>query len=795
MSRYLYRRMNREFRKVKFRAAGSIALVMVAVATYVSMSSMMPSTMTSLEDKVTELALSDYTVHVWSANESLGDAVRAIPGVATVEHRITYQSRIYYQKGGAVQTYSATLVGIEPYEPPSVSKFEMREGDGSFFTGDGNGTALLDKGFALAKEFPVGGEVSVKTMTGNIDVKVIGRVFSAEYIFMPINPQSVIPMPGMLAVLVVPIDWLRASFGLSSAYVNEFTMLFDEGRDQAALQAAVDRALAPATVVYSIPKDQVYGYALVHEDLKSGDEFSGMLGLMILLVAFFVVYSSFARIVQEQRSEIGVLRALGYSRVSVLGSYLYMAGILGLIGSIIGILISFPIGRSLTDFYVDMVVHTSASSFAMSTNAAISGLIFGPATAMMACGIAVWGTVSMEPQAAIKGMSQKRKVRTPKERIRGSHVGRRSSYITYYTTRSISRHKSRTALTVVAISFAIALGCMPILLIASFSNSMKESVTSYEHWDLVVDYAIPLDETTAQTVSTPGIVETVQISKFVKEWRKGADSGMAVVIGLDTSQTLHTFAIEKGRVARGPGEVMVGYKLSNDYNIAVGSTIEAATATGNATLTVTAVVDDMIGQLFVDLPMAREMAGVLTFGGMYVKAEAGAATQVREALLGNLLVADVQFRDAMQSGLLDLMSSYATLLYIFALFGVTISTITIANIVFVGVLERYYEYAQLRAVGYSRRSITKSILMEILIVLAISSIVAAPLSYAVIVGFASEYKNFWPVYTTILYLGDWLGYLIVVALTFAFGFLAAVPGIRYVSRMDIAKTVTGGQFG
>jgi len=168
---------------------------------------------------------------------------------------------------------------------------------------------------------------------------------------------------------------------------------------------------------------------------------------------------------------------------------------------------------------------------------------------------------------------------------------------------------------------------------------------------------------------------------------------------------------------------------------------------------------------------------------------------VKEVLLGNILVADVQFRDAMQSGLLDLMSSYTALLYIFALFGVTISTITIANIVFVGVLERYYEYAQLRAVGYSRRSITKSILTEILIVLAISSIVAAPLSYAVIVGFAPEYKDFWPVYTTILYLGDWLGYLIVVALTFGFGFLAALPGIRYVNKMDIAKTVTGGQFG
>jgi hypothetical protein len=29
----------------------------------------------------------------------------------------------------------------------------------------------------------------------------------------------------------------------------------------------------------------------------------------------------------------------------------------------------------------------------------------------------------------------------------------------------------------------------------------------------------------------------------------------------------------------------------------------------------------------------------------------------------------------------------------------------------------------------------------------------------------------------------------------AFGLLAAIPGIRYVNRMDIAKAVTGGRFG
>lgn len=60
---------------------------------------------------------------------------------------------------------------------------------------------------------------------------------------------------------------------------------------------------------------------------------------------------------------------------------------------------------------------------------------------------------------------------------------------------------------------------------------------------------------------------------------------------------------------------------------------------------------------------------------------------------------------------------------------------------------------------------------------------------------AARYTDFWPIYRTTLYLRDWLGYLIVVGVTFGFGMLAALPGIRHVNRMDLANIVAGGQFG
>ena len=67
MVNYLIRRMNRELRKMKYRAIGSAALIILSVTFYIGMAGMVPNTENALEDKVEELKLNDYLVHVNSA--------------------------------------------------------------------------------------------------------------------------------------------------------------------------------------------------------------------------------------------------------------------------------------------------------------------------------------------------------------------------------------------------------------------------------------------------------------------------------------------------------------------------------------------------------------------------------------------------------------------------------------------------------------------------------------------------------------------------------------------------------
>jgi putative ABC transport system permease protein len=786
--------MNRELGKAKFRAIGSSALVFVAVAAFIGFSAMVPSALTSLENMVESQNISDFIVHISDGNQSDETLVSEIPGVEVVDHRISVNSHMrYIDNDGMEQTIPATLVGIETYRAPLVNTIVDRNGDDVSFGGPD--TVLLEGGFAEAKGIEPDDTISLQTPSGYIGCSVVDRVFSPEHIMMPLNPQSVIPLPGTLAVVYIPIDTLREAYGFPGDYLNELLFLFDEVHDTDAVMSEITESLSGSTVTFTQQREELYGYSLIKEDLAQGESFTGIIAFLILLAAFFITYSFFSRMVDEERKHIGILRALGYSRRSVLAAYIYMAFIVGMAGSLIGIVLGVPLGSVISNLYVETVIHASSAQLVLRTDTLLMGLMFGPATTVLACAIAVLGTVSMEPHEAIKDMRTQRTARHWKERRARRSPWLNLSYITVYTLRNTFRHKRRTTFTVIAIAFSIVLGAMSFLMVESFSNSLRSSITDHEKWDLVVDYSYPLDPAVADSMSVPGMDEAVQISKLAVTAELGGVSNQVTLTGLPLDQTLHEYSVMEGTAATSWQDIMVGYGTYHDYSLEVGGWITLETTKGSVDVQISGMLSDMVGEFVVSMEVVGMLTDEPVFTGMYVLCEQGEVDSVLSALEAFPYVANVQEQDEVTSGLVELMQSYNTALLAFSMVGVTIATLTIANVVFMGVLERQREYGQLRAIGYTKRDTSKSIVTEILAMITIASIVAIPLLIMVMEGIVGMFREFYPTYSTELYLEDWYGFVLVVVLTTVFGLLAAVPGMRFLNRMNIAKTVAGGRFG
>ena len=298
-------------------------------------------------------------------------------------------------------------------------------------------------------------------------------------------------------------------------------------------------------------------------------------------------------------------------------------------------------------------------------------------------------------------------------------------------------------------------------------------------------------------LARPGFLLAARYSRVrsYSSWSSGAASGQTVVTALPMGQTLHGTQLTEGALASSVQEVMVGYAMAKDFGFVVGDSVSLDCGYGPSDFTVSGVHADSLGQVIMFTEAAEALVPELPVIGLLVKCSDGSVQEVADGLSALPAVANIQLSGEMENGLLSYMTSYNSVLYAFSMVGVTISTLTMANVVFMGVLERQREYGQLRAIGYTRRDMGKSIVTEIVAVVAISAAAAVPLLYLTLESLVGTFREFWPMYSTILYPADWLEYFVVLGMVLAFGLLAAVPAIRYVNRMDIAKAVTGGRFG
>lgn len=90
----------------------------------------------------------------------------------------------------------------------------------------------------------------------------------------------------------------------------------------------------PETFVFT--RDINTGYVGFENDANIVNEVAKVFPVFFFLVAALVCITTMTRMVNEQRTQIGVLKALGYSSRSVISGYLFYSGSAGFLGTLIG---------------------------------------------------------------------------------------------------------------------------------------------------------------------------------------------------------------------------------------------------------------------------------------------------------------------------------------------------------------------------------------------------------------------------------------------------------------------------
>ncbi len=126
-------------------------------------------------------------------------------------------------------------------------------------------------------------------------------------------------------------------------------------------QAEIDDIEAPST--YLLKRDSNVGYVCFESDSTIVGSIANVFPVFFFLVAALVCMTTMNRMVEDQRTQIGVLKALGYSSFSIMGKFMFYSGSAAFIGTSMGFMLGTIVFPKAIWYAYKMMYNTNELSY------------------------------------------------------------------------------------------------------------------------------------------------------------------------------------------------------------------------------------------------------------------------------------------------------------------------------------------------------------------------------------------------------------------------------------------------
>ncbi len=220
-------------------------------------------------------------------------------------------------------------------------------------------------------------------------------------------------------------------------------------------------------VWYILDRNQNSGYAGFIQDTESINNLSLVFPIVFFAIAALVSLTSMTRMVEEERQELGTLKALGYNKFQISLKYILYSSLACIIGGVIGMNIGFQLlPRIVWDMYEMMYTMPSIIISFNYENATI-GIQLMYICIVGATLYSILKELTHTPATLLRPKAPKIGKRVLLERI--TPIWKRLNFSQKVTIRNIFRYKKRFLMTIIGI-----FGCTSLIL-AGFG--LKDSIS------------------------------------------------------------------------------------------------------------------------------------------------------------------------------------------------------------------------------------------------------------------------------------------------------------------------------
>ncbi|MDD6038040.1 MAG: FtsX-like permease family protein [bacterium] len=547
---------------------------------------------------------------------------------------------------------------------------------------------------------------------------------------------------------------------------------------------------------YVLDRNTNVGYVCFESDSNIVAGVANVFPVFFFLVAALVCVTTMSRMVEEQRTQIGVLKALGYGNGSIMGKYVFYSGSAAISGCIAGFLLGtwgFP---KVIWFAYQMMYNMGNIFYVFDTGLAVISLL-----ASVACSVGVtimtcWVVLTDAPANLIRPRAPKNGKRTILEYV--PIVWNRLSFLQKVSLRNIFRYKKRFFMMIVGIS-----GCTALLVtgygikdsVSGIADLQYEEVQVYDIEMKFTD-SLSLDE---QEKFTESIADSYDKVAYRMEQAMDLEFGgqtksiyMEVPEVVSEHEDIWYLHDGAGNRLKYPGEneAILTEKIAGQMGIQVGDRIVLRDSKMNQMeVKVIGLCENYVyNYVYIDpityenqmqeTPKIRSAYGIVKEGVDLHEAAAMAAE--KEKVLSVQVIQDMRDRIA------AMMKSMDIIVVVVIISAAALAFIVLYNLTNINIMERLREIATIKVLGFYANETALYVFRENFLLTAIGALVGLLLGKWLHRFVMSK------IVIDMISFGCFvspLHYVLSVVFTFAFAIIVNVFMYKKLDRIDMAESL------
>ena len=450
--------------------------------------------------------------------------------------------------------------------------------------------------------------------------------------------------------------------------------------------------------------------------------------VFFFLVAALVCMTTMTRMVDEQRNEMGTLKALGYSKLQIASKYIIYALIASILGSILGCSLGMYLFPTVifnawnTLYNIDQIKFLFQPGLILLASGSVTGIT------LLATLYSIYSELIEMPSQLMRPKAAKAGKKILLERI--TFIWKRLSFLQKVTARNIFRYKKRFFMTIIGIA-----GCSALLVAGfgindSISDIVNQQYNVIYHYDATV--SAKTSEITSQIKSLKGIKDVYEedhLAVTTKIENKDISTTVHIISNDKKFKDFCTLFNGNNEFDLDDSSVLISQKMATKLNKKAGDTIKIKDANNKVIKAkIKGVFTNYVGHhIYASESLYKSWNTNAKTTHIYL-IKSKKTTKKFERNLGNKImnidgVQSVTFYSSLQKNFKDMIKSISYIVVVLVISAACLAFVVLYNLSNVNISERKREIATIKVLGFTRKEVDAYINRETILLTILGSLI------------------------------------------------------------------------